>query len=180
MRIIGVALACLVLCASGAGCGGSDEGDGTGMSCASGFCSDPATGLHWTHPSASKQGDELLGYCDALDLGGHADWRLPTLDELRTLVRGCAGMEPGGACTVTDSCLEMQTCWSDACRGCAGAQGPGVLGCYWDTALGGGCAIHLSSSAAGARKWGISFNTVGLDDFDPYSTSYATRCVRGP
>jgi len=179
MRTVRAAPVWLLLCALWAGCGESGNGDGNGMSCVSGFCIDPATGLEWTHPGVSKQGDELLAYCGDLELGGHDDWRLPAIGELRTLVRGCAAMATGGECTVTDDCLDRQTCWHDACNGCAGNQGPGVNGCYWDAALGGGCAIHLSSSDSGAQKWGISFNTAGLNDFNPHSTRYTTRCVRG-
>jgi hypothetical protein len=30
--------------------------------------------------------DEANAYCDALELGGHSDWRLPSREELRSIV----------------------------------------------------------------------------------------------
>jgi len=32
---------------------------------------------------------EAVAYCEDLDLAGHQDWRLPSVDELRSLVAGC-------------------------------------------------------------------------------------------
>jgi hypothetical protein len=48
---------------------------------------DAATGLGWQrgHLEAATWLDSLAG-CEALVLGGHDDWRLPTLKELQTLV----------------------------------------------------------------------------------------------
>ena len=55
---------------------------------------DPDTGLSWQDPQKDAydysdpglpQPDALL-YCEELVLGGHDDWRLPDIDELRTLV----------------------------------------------------------------------------------------------
>ena len=48
---------------------------------------DTQTGLEWTH------GDEVLylpwrraeAHCRQLSLGGHADWRLPSLDEVKSV-----------------------------------------------------------------------------------------------
>ena len=46
-----------------------------------------ADGLQWT---AETSGEDLrwpaaVEYCDNLELGGHSDWRLPTMDELEAL-----------------------------------------------------------------------------------------------
>ena len=48
---------------------------------------DSSTGLIWT---VEDNGTDLSwgqanGYCESLKLGGHTDWRLPTLDELEGL-----------------------------------------------------------------------------------------------
>ena len=65
--------------------GFTDNGNGT--------VSDNATGLMWQQDTARDGGnydamtwEEALAYCEALNLGGLTDWRLPTIKELRSLV----------------------------------------------------------------------------------------------
>jgi hypothetical protein len=62
--------------------GGSftDNGDGT--------VTDTSTGLMWQQAGSSNSMDwgEALAYCEALNLGGYTDWRLPNEKELRSLV----------------------------------------------------------------------------------------------
>lgn len=72
----------------------ADDGDGDG----DGTVKDTCTGLEWQKETADVSGngavgdeDRLdwhgaLGYCDALELGGHDDWRLPTVRELQSIV----------------------------------------------------------------------------------------------
>jgi len=57
-----------------------DQGDGT--------VTDRCTGLIWQQDPSSQKflWCEALQYCEGLDLGGHADWRLPNLRELQSLV----------------------------------------------------------------------------------------------
>lgn len=51
---------------------------------------DNTTGLEWQDDAAAAttQGNESasVAYCDGLTLGGHNDWRLPTLKELTTII----------------------------------------------------------------------------------------------
>ena len=56
-------------------------------------------------------------YCDTLTECGYSDWRLPTIDELRSLIQNCPNTEIGGPCGLTDSC-HSEECKSDACYGC--------------------------------------------------------------
>ncbi len=58
----------------------TDNGDGT--------VTDIFTGLMWqqTFSSTTVTWDQALAYCVGLNLGGHTDWRLPTIKELRSLV----------------------------------------------------------------------------------------------
>ena len=56
-----------------------DNGDGT--------VTDPNTILMWTQkPSKEMQWSATANYCANLNVGGHEDWRVPSLKELLTLV----------------------------------------------------------------------------------------------
>lgn len=58
----------------------ADNGDGT--------ITDTSTGLMWekTSDRNTYTWSQAKDYCDALNLGGYSDWRLPTRNELQTLV----------------------------------------------------------------------------------------------
>ncbi|MFO0750627.1 MAG: DUF1566 domain-containing protein [Myxococcota bacterium] len=94
--------------------------------------------------------DAAAAHCAGLVLGGHDDWRLPTISELRTLLRGCPDTVSGGPCAETDSCTGAgPTCYDgQACMGCNDGDGPGENGCFWPTEMGAGCDWTWSSSAA--------------------------------
>jgi len=53
-----------------------------------GIVRDDVTGLEWQQsPSlGATYWESALNYCSNLTLGGYSDWRLPTIDELQTLV----------------------------------------------------------------------------------------------
>lgn len=112
--------------------------------------SDPASGLTWQVPSSAFEGTwaHATQYCDGLVLDGHDDWRMPTIDELRSLIRGCPDTETGGACRETDACTGAgPTCYDgELCLGCATRAGPGVDGCFWPPEMGRECGWTWSST----------------------------------
>ena len=59
---------------------------------------------------------DAVSYCNSLTACGYSDWYLPTINELRTLIRNCPATEPG-----TSSCyLEYENGWFDChCSGCS-------------------------------------------------------------
>lgn len=70
-------------------------------------------GLFWSDMSDDRMlKHDAEVYCE--NLGG----RLPTISELRTLVKNCPATETGGLCKVTNDCLSYTDCWTDICEGC--------------------------------------------------------------
>ncbi|MCK9463347.1 MAG: DUF1566 domain-containing protein [Proteobacteria bacterium] len=144
---------------------------------------DPSTNLCW-----QKEADYFLGefWTDAINTcdsysGG---WRLPTISELRTLIRGCDATATDGDCNVTDDCLQAACC-GDACAGCEGMDGPGPGGCFWDPAIGGGCQMYWSSSGIYSSGiydytdgWAVDFAYGSVVYRDPDLNLMLVRCVR--
>lgn len=149
----------------------TDNGDGT--------VSDGRTGLTWQKKALSVYVDwqTASDACLKLSLAGQDDWRLPSIDELRTLLTGCPPTMPNGNCDVIHGCVE---CWNDSCKGCDDWQGPGADGCYIDPVLEGNCSFYWTSSSLNddpIYTWGVAFysgKVVGRDKVasNPY------RCVR--
>ncbi len=90
--------------------------------------------------------DDVVAYCDDLELGGYTNWKLPNINQLRTLVDGCINdcgvidpgcLDPLSDCTGGPSCA---VCGDDF-------EGPGEDGCFLDSAFTGGCQRALCSSS---------------------------------
>ena len=91
-----------------------------------GFWIDETSGLVWQDPPRDSVGTGVdfwaaADYCAGLGDGG---WRLPDINELRSLIRGCPATELGGECAISDpECLDISNpaCWNEIgpCEGCA-------------------------------------------------------------
>ena len=141
---------------------------------------DSTSGLMWqvTPTGGDLTWSSAKSYCAGLGYGGHSDWRLPTISELRSLIRGCAATETGGSCGVKDSCLDS-LCWDDSCDGCSDGGGP-ADGCYWPSQMDGTCGWYWSSSAVaddGGYAWDVYFDYGAVDNYGDDGGDYA-RCVR--
>jgi len=154
-----------------------DQGSPTG-----GTWADPTSALTWqvTPPTDSYDWQGAKTYCDSLSLGGYSDWRLPTIGELRSLIRGCPATEPGGACNVEEGgCLES-SCRGVPCGGCSERDGPGGAGMYWPDEIEGGCCRYWSSSPEedyDGILWGVNF-VGGYLESDTGDAANLVRCVR--
>ncbi len=148
---------------------------------------DPTTGYLWEDPpiGGSRNWDSAVAYCAALSLAGHGagEWHLPTISELRKLIRGCPATEDGGYCHVTDSCLTAWDCWENNSCECDPLGGPGADGCYCDPALEGTCSWYWSSSSRAdytVDAWTVSFSNADVH-FSDKDSARSIRCVRpGP
>jgi hypothetical protein len=147
---------------------GSDGGGDVDLPNADGVWCDDVSGLCWQDPpsESSVNWEDTTATCDSLALGGVGGWRVPSISELRSLIRDCPNTGTGGACAVTDDCLSS-TCWDSSCDGCDGFLGPGTGGCYWDPALGGLCEVYWSSStspegSSSTWAWRVNFGGGGV------------------
>jgi hypothetical protein len=147
---------------------------------------DPSSGLCWEDPRLDYWFTwyEAADDCDALDLGGYGigSWHLPTISELRSLVRGCPATATDGSCGVTDACRSGGSCFDAECHGCSPGGGPGSGGGYWPSGLGGAPGWYWSSSHADSPTdaWFISFYS-GEVNYYAMEMTLGVRCVRpGP
>lgn len=165
---------------SGEGDGNNDVDPGSPLICEGEVCTDPDTGLMWQNGNGfGGEWEGANNYCTNLDRGGYKDWRLPTVSELRSLIRGCPATRPGGSCGVTDSCLE-DDCWNDPCDGCEPEQGPGLDGLYAPSELSGDGWEYWTSDPVpdqDERVWYINFR-FGNVFHNPDSLYTNARCVR--
>jgi len=91
---------------------------------------DPESGLMWQNDSSCcYKWNEAQQYCHNLNWGGYTDWRLPTIFEFRSLIRGCHKTRIGGDCMVTELCSQMK-CNNASCDGCPFNEGPATDGRY--------------------------------------------------
>lgn len=139
---------------------------------------DSFSGLTWQNDGDYKflKWEDAKSYCDNLILAG-GGWHLPTISELRSLIRSCDTTELGGACGVTDSCIDL-LCWDEnLCGGCD--LGGGSDGCFWPAQLKGYCGEYWSSSEVAdddATAWVVWFDSaIVIFQFD---VKNKVRCVR--
>lgn len=58
--------------------------------------------IFWSEISYTRTWEAAEEYCRNLDEGGFRNWRLPTIDELRTLIQNHSGTKTGGTCRISD------------------------------------------------------------------------------
>ena len=155
------------------------NGDGT--------VSDIQENRMWTQEDAGTDMSwaDARTYCLNLSLAGYSDWRLPLIQEIRSLIDGCSGREEGGSCPVVDpDCLESDCRVISECGGCSNDGGPGEHGCYWHMGVWEGqCGRrHWSSSEVSdntERAWFVYLRQARVDNFTKTNvTQYGVRCVR--
>ena len=166
------------------GCGGSCGTCGSGKACQNGQCvvttwTDPTSDLTWqvTPTGGGMDWSEAKAHCAELSLDG-GGWHLPTIGELRTLIRGCSSTVTGGACDVTDSCRSL-SCWNIGdCGGCSGGGGP-ADGCYWPDEMQ-TCSYDWSSSPGEDVEdgaWSVYFGGGNIMN-NPVNAAMYAHCVR--
>ena len=126
--------------------------------------------------------DDAVSYCKDLTELGHYDWRLPTINELRTLMRNCLNTEPGGLCNLTDECLEEEI--SEDCTSYHTECDNNHCSCQYNNEEGyysklGDSDTYWSSTEAGCSNYAfvVYFRTAHIDT-ESKAWSVYVRCVR--
>jgi len=161
---------------------------GSGAECRQKMAYDPVNGLLWHRGNSYPMThDDAARHCEKLRIGARDGWRLPTIAELRTLVKGCVATGQAGTCQIRDACLSRQ-CRVDECAGCSTGAGPGDEGLYWEKGVwereyGSAQGYYWSSSAVkdspADEVWAVSFVSGGIVAKERESGG-EIRCVSGP
>ena len=153
-------------------------------------CIDSATKLIWSSAtSQNKKWAEAENRCSELEEGGFKNWRMPTISELRTLVRNCQKTATGGLCKVTDECTASYSsanpqCYNiDLCTSTTNAIGIERCGDQTDGSysLLGDASVYLWSSSEPDedhdKAWYIYFKNTNILNQKKTLTGQV-RCVR--
>ena len=143
--------------------------------------------LWWSSKSADTMAWlSALNYCEELNVCGHSDWKLPTIDELKTLLK----WRRDSQCKVsdTDNCLSFDDCWtcSSCCHDCTlgGGGECNYSSYYYDgrySKLGDSGSLWSSSvpTEYTHSAWIVNFNAAQVyDKSKSNKTEVYVRCVR--
>ena len=141
-------------------------------------CKDSTNHLIWS-PLASNDMTQpnALTYCKNLVLYGFSDWHLPTIDELRTLIKNCPGTETNGACAISEKNGKLSE--SDSSSSCSCTHMNNNGGYY--SKIGDDDTVSPWSSSSRSddteRAWYVGFFAGKINNSDK-SVLSDVRCVR--
>ncbi|MBR4531031.1 DUF1566 domain-containing protein [bacterium] len=114
---------------------------------------------------------DAVSYCDNLTECGYTDWRLPNIDELRTLIQNHSGTQTGGSCPISEKAGKLAyRDWTDDCDGRNGSNFSklGDTDWFWSSST-------LSDYTGYA--WYVNFHYGDVGSNGKSSNDYV-RCVR--
>ena len=118
--------------------------------------------------------NSAVNYCDKLMEDGFSDWRLPNINELRTLIQNCSGTVTGGNCSVQYPNFLSASYCGDSCM-CQEDHYP------WGTYSKFGEIEWLTSSSTVSDQpdcvWYVTFLYGGIR-YDSKKSVFYVRCVR--
>ncbi len=106
---------------------------------------DSTSNLIWQNPPDPEMMHyyKAKRYCNSLTLGGFNDWSLPTISELRSLIRNWPETMTGGTCGVSDICFDWECMGCSECGNYTGTRYP--IDCYWPDEMEGECRFYWSA-----------------------------------
>ena len=128
--------------------------------------------LQWSNRSPDEMNwPKAIEYCRNLNEGGHRDWRLPDIDELRTLIQNHSGTQSGGSCPISERAGKLA--WDDRTSDCDGRSGRnfsklGDTGWFWSS------STHSDDSHL---AWLVGFSSGLLGGSSKIKVNNV-RCVR--
>jgi hypothetical protein len=147
------------------------------------FWTDTTSGLTWQTGSAVGLNNydwaDAKSFCTGVKWDGMTGWRLPTIAELRTLVRECPATGTGGTCGVTYGCLQS-SCLDSTCGGCDSGGGPGPVGEYLPPQITGPSGWYWSSSIVtdlSDQAWIIQYDGATIN-IGLLGSQNVVRCVK--
>ena len=99
--------------------------------------------LHWSN-KAQMNWKDAINYCKNLNENGYSDWRLPNIDELRTLIINHDGTKTGGTCQISEKAGKLGSRdWTQDCNGRRGdnfsklgdLSKPGLSNWFWSSSV---------------------------------------------
>jgi hypothetical protein len=136
-------------------------------------CQDQNNHLFWSSKSSTTVSySGALYYCNNLTEGGYNDWRLPTVNELRTLLINCPSTVSGGSCKLSDPGCLTTSCHSN-CTACT-QNDTGYYSRFKDTGYFWSSSPQTDTS--GSYYWMVSFSNGSI--LTGSSGNYNVRCVR--
>ncbi|MBR4532899.1 DUF1566 domain-containing protein [bacterium] len=139
--------------------------------------------LQWSEKSQNAMNwNEAKQYCANLNEGGYSDWRLPNIDELRTIIKNCPKTETGGECKVSEKngCLSYSQCGNGYKSGSCYCDSRRNNGGYYSK-LGDDDNVYLWSSSTRSDNtsyaWRVDFYYGGVS-YNDKGYKIIVRCVR--
>ena len=127
--------------------------------------------LVWSKRKGTATWSDAVSACNNLDEDGSTDWRLPTIDELRSLVlkSKCANNALDGSCIVHDGYTGSTECTSCGSGSTVFGTTPGSSDKYWSSAT--------KANDDTNRTWIMTLYTGNIEWYKK-SNTYYYRCVR--